>query len=189
MFLRLFIAEAAATGGWGAVSVLENKPYEKITGASDAEKELKTQRIRKAIETARKEESLYKKYDRKPMKRPGQHNKFGEKYHAYGDSAASAAAGGSTAPTGGRKEAAELSRPATTGPHPTGAATVATEAMRARGQEARREAGPGLTEPATGARARATLWLPARCHHLRRNSEARPRYKSTLVILLKHWPC
>ena len=89
MFLRidqeLFIAEAAATGGWAAVSVLENKPFEKITGASDADKELKTQRIRKAIETARKEESLYKKYERKPMKRPGQLKKFGEKYHAYGE--------------------------------------------------------------------------------------------------------
>ena len=85
MFLRLFIAEAAATGGWGAVSVLENKPFEKVTGASDAEKELRTQRIRKAIETSRKEESLYRKYDRKPMKRPGQHKKFGEKYYAYGD--------------------------------------------------------------------------------------------------------
>ena len=58
MFLRLFIAESAASGGWGAVSVLENKPFEKVTGASDAEKELKTQRIRKAQETYVKEQKL-----------------------------------------------------------------------------------------------------------------------------------
>ena len=85
---ELFMAEAAATGGWAAVSVLENKPFKKITGASDAEKELKMQRIRKAIETARKEESLYKRYERKPMKRPGQLQKFGEKFYgsyAYGE--------------------------------------------------------------------------------------------------------
>ena len=55
MFLRLFIAEAAASGGWGAVAVLENKHFEKVTGASVAEKELKTQRIRKAVETSRKD--------------------------------------------------------------------------------------------------------------------------------------
>ena len=67
--------------------MLENKPFKKITGASDAEKELKMQRTRKAIETARKEESLYKRYERKPMKRPGQLKKFGEKFYgnyAYG---------------------------------------------------------------------------------------------------------
>ena len=84
---ELFMAEAAATGGWAAVSVLENKSFEKITGASDAEKELKMQRIRKAVETAKQEDILYKRYERKPMKRPGQLNKFGEKFYgnyAYG---------------------------------------------------------------------------------------------------------
>ena len=58
---ELFMAEAAATGGWAAVSVLENKSFEKITGASDAEKELKMQRIRKAVETAKQEDILYKR--------------------------------------------------------------------------------------------------------------------------------
>ena len=205
MFLRidqeLFIGEAAATGGWAAVSVLENKPFEKITGASDADKELKTQRIRKAIETARKEESLYKKYERKPMKRPGQHKKFGEKYHAYGEQDESGSVGFGGFGGGGRFYGAYGRQEGGSGAEPAGnyqaahnrrgyggyGATVATEAMRARGREARREAGPGLTEPATGARARATLWLPARCPRLRKNSEARPRYKSTLVMLLKPW--
>ena len=82
---ELFMAEAAATGGWAAVSVLENKSFAKITGASDAEKELKMQRIRKAVETAKKELILYKRNERKPMKRPGQLKKFGEKFHTYGE--------------------------------------------------------------------------------------------------------
>ena len=64
--------------------MLENKSFEKISGASDAEKELKMQRIRKAIETSKKEQMLYK---RKTMKRPGQLKKFGGKFYgnyAYG---------------------------------------------------------------------------------------------------------
>ena len=84
---ELFMAEAAATGGWAAVSVLENKSFAKITGASGAEKELKMQRIRKAVETAKQEDILYKRYERKPMKRPGQLRKFdGKSYgnYAYG---------------------------------------------------------------------------------------------------------
>ena len=68
---ELFMAEAAATGGWAAVSVLENKSFTKITGASDAEKELKMQRIRKAVETAKKEQNSNKKYEKKPKKRLG----------------------------------------------------------------------------------------------------------------------
>ena len=53
---ELFMAEAAATGGWAAVSILENKTFTNITGASAAEKELKMQRIRKAVKIAKKEQ-------------------------------------------------------------------------------------------------------------------------------------
>ena len=58
---KLYMAEAAATSGWGAVSVLENKMFTNITGATDAEKEMKTQRIRKAIKTYNKEQRLHNK--------------------------------------------------------------------------------------------------------------------------------
>ena len=44
------MAESAAIGGWGTVGVLENKTYENVSGTA-AEKELKTQKIRKASET------------------------------------------------------------------------------------------------------------------------------------------
>ena len=167
---ELFMAEAAATGGWAAVSVLENKSFAKITGASDAEKELKMQRIRKAIETARKEESSRSSArSSTPM---------GSK------TTAASAARSSTAPTGGKKEAAELDLPVTTRLHPTtgtrGVATVATVATMGGGLEARREAWPGLKEPATGAKALATWWLPARCPRRRRNSEGRPREQEHL---------
>ena len=87
------MAEEEVQDERGAVAVLENKPCEKVTGASDAERELKTQRIRKAIETSRKEESLYRKYDRKPMKRLG-HKKFGEKYYGDFDESGSVVFGG-----------------------------------------------------------------------------------------------
>ena len=58
---ELYMAEAAAISGWGAVSVLENKMYANISGANAAEKELKTQKIRKATETYAKEQRLHKK--------------------------------------------------------------------------------------------------------------------------------
>jgi hypothetical protein len=88
---ELYMAEAAATGGWGGVSVLENKMFTNVSGATDAVKEMKTQRIRKAIETYTKEQRLHKKVVPmnglfKPKKRPGQHlgfglKKFGSKFH------------------------------------------------------------------------------------------------------------
>ena len=78
---ELFMAEAAATGGWAAVSVLENKSFTKITGASDAEKELKMQRIRKAVEMVKKEQNLNKRIDKKPRTRPGQLKNFGSKFY------------------------------------------------------------------------------------------------------------
>ena len=49
---ELFMAEAAATGGWAAVSILENKTFTNITGASAAEKELKMQCRREGVEDA-----------------------------------------------------------------------------------------------------------------------------------------
>ena len=52
---ELYMAEAAATAGWGAVAVLENKMFVKVSGANDAEKEMKSQKIRKAMETYSKE--------------------------------------------------------------------------------------------------------------------------------------
>ena len=58
---ELYMAEAAATAGWGAVFVLENKMFSNVSGATDAEKEMKTQRIRKAMETFTKEQRLHKK--------------------------------------------------------------------------------------------------------------------------------
>ena len=91
---ELYMAEAAATAGWGAVSVLENKMFTNVSGATDAEKEMKTQRIRKAMETYTKEQRLHKKVVptngiSKPRKRPGQHlglghKKFASKFHGYG---------------------------------------------------------------------------------------------------------
>ena len=38
---ELYMAEAAATAGWGAVSVLENKMFTNVSGATDAKKEMK----------------------------------------------------------------------------------------------------------------------------------------------------
>ena len=58
---ELYMAEAAATAGWGAVAVLENKMFANVSGATEAEKELKTQRIRKAFETFTKEQKLHGK--------------------------------------------------------------------------------------------------------------------------------
>ena len=92
---ELYLAEAAAISGWGAVSVLENKMFTNITGATDAEKEMKTQRIRKAVETYTKEQRLHKMAVPmngllKPRKCLGQHlgfglKKFGSKFHGnYG---------------------------------------------------------------------------------------------------------
>ena len=94
---ELYMAEAAATAGWGAVSVLENKMFSNVSGATDAEKEMKTQRIRKAMETFTKEQRLHKKVVPsnglfKLKKRPSQHlgyglKKFGgasQKFHGYG---------------------------------------------------------------------------------------------------------
>ena len=82
---ELFMAEAAATGGWAAVSVLENKSFTKITGASDAEKELKMQRIRKAVEMAKKEQTLNKRIEKRPRKRPNlftpYQKNFGSKFY------------------------------------------------------------------------------------------------------------
>ena len=82
---ELFMAEAAATGGWAAVSVLENKSFTKITGASNAEKELKMQRIRKAIEMAKKEQTLNKRIEKRPRKRPNlftaYQKNFGSKFY------------------------------------------------------------------------------------------------------------
>ena len=43
---ELYMAEAAATAGWGAVAVLENKMFTNVSG-TDAEKEMKSQKIRK----------------------------------------------------------------------------------------------------------------------------------------------
>ena len=91
---ELYMAEAAAISGWGAVSVLENKMYTNVSGANDAEKELKTQRIRKAMETFTKEQRLHGKGESsnglfKLRKRPNQHygfgfKKFGQKLRGYG---------------------------------------------------------------------------------------------------------
>ena len=82
---ELFMAEAAATGGWAAVSVLENKSFTNITGASAAEKELKMQRIRKAVEMVKKEQTLNntlnKRIEKKIRKRPGQFKQFASKFY------------------------------------------------------------------------------------------------------------
>ena len=56
---ELYMAESAAIAGWGTVGVLENKIYENVSGANAAEKELKTQKIRKATETCAKEQKLH----------------------------------------------------------------------------------------------------------------------------------
>ena len=91
---ELYMAEAAAISGWGAVSVLENKMYANISGANAAEKELKTQKIRKATETFAKEQRLHKKGEPsnglfKLKKRPNHlhgfgFKKFGPKLRGYG---------------------------------------------------------------------------------------------------------
>ena len=81
---KLYMAEAAATAGWGAVSVLENKMFTNVLGATKAEKEMKSQKIRKAMETYSKEQKLYKKVVPsdglfKPKKRPCQYLGLGHK--------------------------------------------------------------------------------------------------------------
>ena len=48
------MAEAAASAGWGTVAILENKKFTNVSG-TDAEKEMKTQKIRKALKTFDKE--------------------------------------------------------------------------------------------------------------------------------------
>ena len=58
---ELYMAESAAIAGWGPVSVLENKIYDNVSGANAAEKEMKTQKIRKATETYAKEQKLHMK--------------------------------------------------------------------------------------------------------------------------------
>ena len=58
---ELYMAESAAIAGWGPVAVLENKIYDNVSGANAAEKELKTQKIRKATETYAKEQKLHMK--------------------------------------------------------------------------------------------------------------------------------
>ena len=85
---ELFMAEAAATGGWAAVSILENKTFTNITGASAAEKELKMQRIRKAVEMVKKEQTLNNnsgtlkmRIEKKLRKRPGQFKQFASKFY------------------------------------------------------------------------------------------------------------
>ena len=72
---ELYMAEAAAIAGWGPVSVMENKMYDNISGANAAEKEQKTQKIRKATETYAKEQRLHRNGEPsngpfKPKKRP-----------------------------------------------------------------------------------------------------------------------
>ena len=52
---KVYMAEAAATAGWGAVAVLENKMFTNVSGAIDTLKEMKSQRIRKAMETYTKD--------------------------------------------------------------------------------------------------------------------------------------
>ena len=83
---ELYMAEAAATAGWGAVSILENKRFTNVSGATEAEKEMKTQRIRKARETFSKEQRLHKvevpSGINKPRRRPGQSSGLGRKRFA-----------------------------------------------------------------------------------------------------------
>ena len=80
---ELYMAEAAASGGWGAVSILENKRFTNVSGATEAEKELKTQRIRKARETYTKEMRMSKVEMPigigKSRRRPGQSSSLGHK--------------------------------------------------------------------------------------------------------------
>ena len=86
---ELYMAEAAATAGWGAVAVLENKMFDNVSGATEAEKEMKTQRIRKALETYIKEQKLHGKAGpskagpHKSKTRPSRgfgYKKFGSKF-------------------------------------------------------------------------------------------------------------
>ena len=80
---ELYMAEAAATAGWGAVAVLENKMFTKVSGANNAEKEMKSQKIRKAMETYSKEQKLHKKAGPEKFgrlrKRPSQHLGIGRR--------------------------------------------------------------------------------------------------------------
>ena len=71
---ELYMAESAAIAGWGAVSVLENKTFENVSGANSAEKELKTMKIRKASETFAKEQRL--------LMRPGSSGAYNNAYKA-----------------------------------------------------------------------------------------------------------
>ena len=98
---ELYMAESAAIAGWGAVGVLENKTYENVSGATPAEKELKTMKIRKAYETFAKEQKLLKtgpssaftnayKASKRPKYNHGAGKEFGagpfkpRKYGGYG---------------------------------------------------------------------------------------------------------
>jgi hypothetical protein len=85
---------------------LENKMFTNVSGATNAEKEMKTQRIRKAMDTYSKEQKLHKKVVpgkfSKLKKRPSQHfglsrRKFASKstgYGSYGGGASAAAVQG-----------------------------------------------------------------------------------------------
>ena len=83
---ELYMAEAAATAGWGAVSILENKRFTNVSGATEAEKEMKTLRIRKAREAFSKEQRMHKgevpSGINKPRRRPGQSSGLGRKGYA-----------------------------------------------------------------------------------------------------------
>ena len=89
---ELYMAEAAAAGGWGTVSILENKRFTNVSGATEAEKELKMQRIKKARETYNKEMKMNKVEMPigigKSRRRPGQSSSLGHKrattkFHNY----------------------------------------------------------------------------------------------------------
>ena len=73
----LYMAEAAATAGWGAVDVLENKMFVKVSGANNAEKEMKSQKIRKAMETYFKEQKLHKRTGPGKSARPRERTNLG----------------------------------------------------------------------------------------------------------------
>ena len=101
---KLYMAEAAATAGWGAVAVLENKMFVKVSGANDAEKEMKSQKIRKAMETYSKEQKLYKKAGPEksagPRKRLNQYLDVGCKKLAAGSYGYAGYSGGVAAAAG-----------------------------------------------------------------------------------------
>ena len=65
---ELYMAEAAATGGWGAVAVLENQKFTNVSGTNE-EKEMKTQKIRKVMDTFAKEQRHNKAPSYGPLQR------------------------------------------------------------------------------------------------------------------------